>query len=88
MKHSHNLWLLFAVNKKHYPPSPSDEVWRLENIRKYGPYHKRLIEENINTVNDFLTQYSLNHERLQEVRIHLLFPHMLYVRLRSLANCM
>ncbi|POO01158.1 Calmodulin-binding protein [Trema orientale] len=31
--------------KKHHPPSPSDEVWRLEEIERDGAFHKRLSQE-------------------------------------------
>ncbi|KAL3750054.1 hypothetical protein ACJRO7_011091 [Eucalyptus globulus] len=41
-------------NKKHYPPSLSDEVWRLEKIAKDGALHKRMTLRRINTVQDFL----------------------------------
>ncbi|XP_078445846.1 protein SAR DEFICIENT 1-like [Wolffia australiana] len=45
--------------KKHHPPAPTDEVWRLEKIGKDGAYHKRLHAERINTVYDFL-EYALH----------------------------
>ncbi|XP_042500493.1 calmodulin-binding protein 60 B-like isoform X2 [Macadamia integrifolia] len=41
-------------NKKHYPPSLGDEVWRLEKIAKDGAFHKRLASREITTVQDFL----------------------------------
>ncbi|KAF6154691.1 hypothetical protein GIB67_000575 [Kingdonia uniflora] len=53
--------------KKHYPPSLTDEVWRLEKIGKDGAFHKRLSRENINTVKDFLTLLSLDTPRLRKV---------------------
>ncbi|XP_027125610.1 calmodulin-binding protein 60 A-like [Coffea eugenioides] len=39
---------------KHYPPSIDDEVWRLKNIGRNGPFHKRLSNANVNSVKDFL----------------------------------
>ncbi|KAJ8750813.1 hypothetical protein K2173_015994 [Erythroxylum novogranatense] len=40
--------------KKHYPPALRDEVWRLEKIGKDGSFHKRLNNNGIFTVEDFL----------------------------------
>jgi hypothetical protein len=44
---------MVAVYKKHHPPL-FDEVWRLEKIDKDEAFHKRLSQENINNVKDFL----------------------------------
>ncbi|PIN26465.1 hypothetical protein CDL12_00776 [Handroanthus impetiginosus] len=52
---------------KRYPPSLSDEVWRLENIRKDGPFHKRLSEKRVNTVEDFLILLSLDPTKLKTI---------------------
>ncbi|MED6195847.1 hypothetical protein PIB30_041725 [Stylosanthes scabra] len=42
-------------NKKHYPPSPKDDIWRLVNISKDGNIHKRLSQDlQIKTVEDLL----------------------------------
>ncbi|XP_025662410.1 calmodulin-binding protein 60 B isoform X1 [Arachis hypogaea] len=42
-------------NKKHYPPSPKDEIWRLVNISKDGHVHDRLFRHlKIQTVDDLL----------------------------------
>lgn len=41
---------------KHYPPSLSDEIWRLENIQKGGAIYER-VKEKVKTVEDFLIQY-------------------------------
>ncbi|KAH7423138.1 hypothetical protein KP509_12G041100 [Ceratopteris richardii] len=43
--------------KKHYPPQLDDEVWRLENIAKEGAFHRKLLERDIKTVQDFLKFY-------------------------------
>ncbi|CAN1198467.1 Calmodulin-binding protein 60 C [Linum perenne] len=40
--------------KKHYPPALNDEVWRLEKIGKDGSFHKKLNQQGIFTVEDFL----------------------------------
>ncbi|MED6200894.1 hypothetical protein PIB30_089786, partial [Stylosanthes scabra] len=42
-------------NKKHFPPSPKDKIWRLVNISKGGNVHKRLSQDlQIKTVEDLL----------------------------------
>ena len=56
--------------KKHHPPSLLDEVWRLEKIGKDGAFHKRLSEEKINTVKDFLTYLNLDAAKLRSVIIN------------------
>ncbi|XP_054805374.1 calmodulin-binding protein 60 A-like isoform X2 [Prosopis cineraria] len=53
--------------KKHHPPSLSDEVWRLEKIGKDGAFHKRLSQEKIDTVKDFLTQLNLDSAKLRSI---------------------
>ncbi|XP_027156921.1 calmodulin-binding protein 60 A-like [Coffea eugenioides] len=51
--------------QKHYPPSASDEVWRLENIAKNGATHERLKGANVNYVKDFQTRLSEDPEELK-----------------------
>ncbi|CAA0820890.1 Calmodulin-binding protein 60 A [Striga hermonthica] len=52
----------------HYPPSLSDHVWRLENIRKDGPRCKLLNEKlKVFTVGDFLFLLSIDPQRLQKI---------------------
>ncbi|RWR77122.1 calmodulin-binding protein 60 A-like protein [Cinnamomum micranthum f. kanehirae] len=53
--------------KKHYPPSLSDEVWRLEKIGKDGAFHKRLSSANINTVKEFLTVLCTDAQSLRNI---------------------
>ncbi|GLU12222.1 hypothetical protein SLE2022_289200 [Rubroshorea leprosula] len=53
--------------KKHHPPFLSDEVWRLEKIGKDGAFHKRLSQENIYTVKDFLTLLFVDPSRLRHI---------------------
>ncbi|GFS31771.1 calmodulin binding protein-like protein [Actinidia rufa] len=55
---------------KHYPPSLSDEVWRLDKIGKDGAFHKRLSIEKIITVKDFLTLLNINPQKLKEADAH------------------
>ncbi|XP_030458381.2 calmodulin-binding protein 60 A-like isoform X1 [Syzygium oleosum] len=53
--------------KKHHPPAPLDDVWRLEKIGKDGAFHKRLSEANVNTVKDFLILLSVDPSRLRTI---------------------
>ncbi|XP_051136533.1 calmodulin-binding protein 60 A-like isoform X2 [Andrographis paniculata] len=53
--------------KKHHPPALSDEVWRLEKIGKDGAFHKRLRNESITTVKDFLLLLFLDPARLRKI---------------------
>ncbi|KAJ0989570.1 hypothetical protein J5N97_007926 [Dioscorea zingiberensis] len=53
--------------KKHYPPALMDEVWRLEKIGKDGAFHKRLSNESVNTVKDFLTLLYTDSTRLRNI---------------------
>ncbi|CAH8360257.1 unnamed protein product [Eruca vesicaria subsp. sativa] len=50
--------------KKHHPPYPGDEVWRLERIAKVGVSTKRLAEHNIITVKDFLRWNTVDSDAL------------------------
>ncbi|KAL3835165.1 hypothetical protein ACJIZ3_009901 [Penstemon smallii] len=53
--------------ENHYPPCLSSEVWRLENIGKYGRPCKRLNEQGIFTVQDFRFLLSVDPQRLLEI---------------------
>ncbi|KAF3564481.1 hypothetical protein DY000_02011258 [Brassica cretica] len=53
--------------RKHYPPSPSDEVWRLKNIAKGGVSAKRLAEQKIDTVKDLLRWYAVCPNELYNI---------------------
>ncbi|KAI8018404.1 Calmodulin-binding protein 60 A [Camellia lanceoleosa] len=53
--------------KKHYPPSLTDKVWRLENIGKGGCIDKRLSKENIITVEDFLKKFFIDCQGLRDI---------------------
>lgn len=57
----------FTAYKKHIPPRPDDEVWRLKNIRKDGPIHKRLESERVRNVQGFLNLHATNPEKLRKV---------------------
>ncbi|KAF0899960.1 hypothetical protein E2562_025903 [Oryza meyeriana var. granulata] len=53
--------------KKHYPPLPTDNVWRLKNIAKGGPIDKRLEAEGIKSVQDFLKLNTIDPNRLKNL---------------------
>ncbi|KAH7423135.1 hypothetical protein KP509_12G041000 [Ceratopteris richardii] len=53
--------------KKHYPPQLNDEVWRLDKIGKDGAFHKRLQDNNIRTVEDFLRCYVRDPQKLRTI---------------------
>ncbi|KAI6668022.1 hypothetical protein NL676_000024 [Syzygium grande] len=53
--------------KKHYPPASDDEVWRLANIAKDGPSHKKLNEAGIYKVDEFLRQHSMDSKKLRNI---------------------
>lgn len=67
------------VYKKHYPPSLTDNIWRLKNIGKDGPIDKRLESEGIRNVQDFLKLNTIDPERLKAVRtrvVHMILLHI------------
>ncbi|CAL9171627.1 unnamed protein product [Musa hybrid cultivar] len=47
--------------KKHNPPRPHDEVWRLKKIAKDGVFHRSLRDANVRTVREF--SRLLNNDR-------------------------
>ncbi|KAK1324812.1 hypothetical protein QJS10_CPA01g01513 [Acorus calamus] len=53
--------------KKHYPPALNDKVWRLEKIGKDGAFHRKLSEEGINTVQDFLKLWVVDPASLRRI---------------------
>ncbi|KAK1359724.1 Calmodulin-binding protein 60 A like [Heracleum sosnowskyi] len=55
------------ADQKHYPPSLSDEVWRLQRIGKKGPYIEKMKREGIKTVKDFLILLYQNPTHLRNI---------------------
>lgn len=55
----------YAAYKKHHPPYPGDEVWRLKKIA--GVSAKRLAERKIITVKDFRRWYAVDPDALYNV---------------------
>lgn len=56
-----------TVYKKHYPPALDDDVWRLEKIGKDGSFHKRLNNQGIFKVEDFLRLAVKDSQKLRNV---------------------
>lgn len=76
-------WLMIicsAAYQKHDIPSLDDEVWRLCWIAKDGKICKKLEENEIYKVKDFITQYHSNESLLRSVR----FTHFLYLGVNDL----
>lgn len=55
------------TNQKHFPPSLSDEVWRLRTVGKDGAFHQRLASHKITTVGDLLRKYVINQTELRKI---------------------
>ncbi|XP_060167246.1 calmodulin-binding protein 60 B-like isoform X1 [Lycium barbarum] len=53
--------------RKHYPPTLDDEIWRLDKIAKNGASHKRLSQEGISCVKDFLRLYVTDPSLLRKM---------------------
>lgn len=50
-----------------------DDVWRLEKIGKDGVFHKKLVANDIKTVQDFLRLSIVNEPKLRKVSLHYIF---------------
>ncbi|CAH8388571.1 unnamed protein product [Eruca vesicaria subsp. sativa] len=53
--------------RKHHPPYPVDDVWRLEKIAKGGVAAKRLADHKIYTVKDLRRWYAVNPNELYNI---------------------
>ncbi|KAF8099380.1 hypothetical protein N665_0245s0057 [Sinapis alba] len=53
--------------RKHYPPHPNDEVWRLKSIAKGGVSAKRLADQKIYTVKEFRRWYTVYPNELYSI---------------------
>ncbi|KAG5618310.1 hypothetical protein H5410_018134 [Solanum commersonii] len=74
-----------SKSKKRYPPSPTHDVWRLEHIYNNGAFHKRLTENGIKTVEDFLIELQNNPQRLRHANLLIVFLQVSALR-QSLAK--
>ncbi|PHT29831.1 hypothetical protein CQW23_30596 [Capsicum baccatum] len=54
-------------SEKRYPPLPTDDVWRLEQIYRKGAFHDRLAKNGIKTVEDFLIELQNNPQSLRQI---------------------
>ncbi|KAM3318975.1 calmodulin-binding protein 60 A [Capsicum chacoense] len=54
-------------SEKRYPPLPTDDVWRLEQIYRKGAFHDRLTKNGIKTVEDFLIELQNNPQSLRQI---------------------
>ena len=60
-------FLFFTEYKKHHPPSWDDELWRLEKIKKDGPFLKKFNDNGIFKVEDFLRFLVRDSQALRKV---------------------
>ncbi|KAL5996306.1 hypothetical protein ACLOJK_026382 [Asimina triloba] len=58
---------LLVLYKKHDSPGLSDEVWRLKNIGKDGVFRRRLRENGIETVQQFLRSWVIDANLLRTI---------------------
>ncbi|KAI4365105.1 hypothetical protein MLD38_021123 [Melastoma candidum] len=54
-------------NKKNDQPESNDYVWRLKGIGKGGPFHKKLEENEITNVEEFLRAYARDQHALRNI---------------------
>ncbi|XP_016459598.1 calmodulin-binding protein 60 B-like [Nicotiana tabacum] len=72
---------------KRDPPSPTDEVWRLEKIYRNGQFHKKLPAMDIRTMGDFLTEFSKNAARLRGILGPTMSNHMWNATITHAQRC-
>lgn len=53
--------------RKHYPPALGDDVWRLEKIGKEGAFHKKLTQNGVRTVQEFLQMLTVKPDLLRMI---------------------
>uniref|UniRef100_A0ACD5TQJ0 Uncharacterized protein n=1 Tax=Avena sativa TaxID=4498 RepID=A0ACD5TQJ0_AVESA len=53
--------------KKHYPPLLGDDVWRLEKISKEGTFHRKLAQNGVRTVQEFLQMLMVKPDMLRMI---------------------
>ncbi|XP_074580710.1 calmodulin-binding protein 60 D-like [Curcuma longa] len=53
--------------KKHYPPMPNDEVWRLDKIGKNGAFRVRLEKAKVRTVGEFVRLLNTDAKYLRNI---------------------
>lgn len=60
-------FLVQDLNRKHYPPSLDDPVWRLEMVDKDGDLHRKLMSNNVATVQELLRMQNVLRDQLRAV---------------------
>ncbi|KAM3198055.1 hypothetical protein ACQJBY_073256 [Aegilops geniculata] len=53
--------------RKHYPPALTDDVWRLEKIGKEGAFHRKLRQNGVETVQEFVRMLTVRPEMLRAI---------------------
>ncbi|KAF0920260.1 hypothetical protein E2562_034109 [Oryza meyeriana var. granulata] len=53
--------------RKHYPPVLGDDVWRLEKIGKEGAFHRKLTQNNVRNVQEFLRLLTVKPDELRAI---------------------
>lgn len=53
--------------RKQYPPALRDDVWRLEKISKLWPFHEKLWQHGVETVQEFLRMLMVKPDVLREI---------------------
>ncbi|VAH56001.1 unnamed protein product [Triticum turgidum subsp. durum] len=53
--------------RKHYPPALTDDVWRLEKIGKEGAFHRKLRQNGVETVQEFVRMLTVRPEILRAI---------------------
>ncbi|CAO2160952.1 unnamed protein product [Urochloa humidicola] len=53
--------------RKHYPPVPTDDVWRLEKIGKEGAFHRKLKRNNVDSVLEFVRMLVVKPDELRAI---------------------
>ena len=61
-------FLLNSASQKTLPPSLNDEVCHLKKIQKDGVFHKKLMNSDIKTVQEFLRAHVMDPIKLRAVR--------------------
>ncbi|XP_060170336.1 calmodulin-binding protein 60 A-like [Lycium barbarum] len=74
-------------SSKRNRPSPSDEVWRLKQIGKNGPFHKKLFANHIRTVGDFLAEFYKDPAWLRGILGPTMVDHMWNAALTHAQRC-
>lgn len=53
--------------RKHYPPHLVDDVWRLEKIGKEGAFHRKLRQNNVVSVQEFVRMLMVKPDELRAI---------------------